>query len=90
VRDAIRARHYSRRTEEAYVHWIRRYIVFHKKVHPSTLGAPEIGISHLARGSPTCERVDTEPGAQREVTAILNQLSGTLKLVIVLLYGAGL
>jgi integron integrase len=42
VRDAIRTRHYSRRTEDAYVHWIRRYIVFHKKVHPSTMGAPEI------------------------------------------------
>jgi site-specific recombinase XerD len=42
VRDAIRTRHYSRRTEDAYVYWIRRYIVFHKKVHPSTMGAPEI------------------------------------------------
>lgn len=39
VRHAIRVRHYSRRTEEAYVHWIRRYIVFHGKAHPSTLGA---------------------------------------------------
>ena len=42
VRQAIRTRHYSARTEEAYVHWIRRYIVFHGKKHPSTLGAPEI------------------------------------------------
>ncbi len=42
VREAIRARHYSRRTEEAYVHWIRRYIVFHQKRHPSTMGAAEI------------------------------------------------
>jgi site-specific recombinase XerD len=42
VRDAIRTRHYSRRTEEAYVHWIRRYIVFHGKAHPSTLGAEAI------------------------------------------------
>ena len=42
VRDAIRTRHYSRRTEVAYVTWIRRYIVFHRKAHPSTLGAPEI------------------------------------------------
>jgi integron integrase len=42
VRDAIRARHYSRRTEEAYVVWIRRYIVFHGKVHPSVLGADAI------------------------------------------------
>ena len=33
VRDAIRARHYSRRTEQAYVDWIRRYIVFHNKKH---------------------------------------------------------
>jgi hypothetical protein len=29
VRHVVRVRHYSRRTEEAYVHWIRRYIVFH-------------------------------------------------------------
>ena len=42
VRHAIRTRHYSPRTEEAYVHWIRRYIVFHGKQHPSTLGAPDI------------------------------------------------
>lgn len=42
VRNAIRMRHYSRRTEDAYVYWIRRYIIFHKKVHPSTMGAPEI------------------------------------------------
>ena len=42
VRNAIRVRHYSRRTEVAYVTWIRRYIGFHQKAHPSTLGAPEI------------------------------------------------
>jgi integron integrase len=42
VRLAIRARHYSRRTETAYVHWIRRYIVFHGKRHPSEMGAVEV------------------------------------------------
>jgi site-specific recombinase XerD len=42
VRGAIRARHYSRRTEDAYVHWIRRYIVFNGKRHPSAMGAVEI------------------------------------------------
>lgn len=42
VRAEIRARHYSRRTEEAYVHWIRRYILFHGKRHPMELGAPQI------------------------------------------------
>jgi site-specific recombinase XerD len=42
VRGAIRTRHYSRRTEEAYAYWIRRYIVFHRKKHPATMGAKEI------------------------------------------------
>jgi integron integrase len=42
VRAAIRARYYSQRTEKAYVHWIRRYILFHGKRHPETLGAAEI------------------------------------------------
>jgi integron integrase len=42
VREAIRARHCSRRTEEAYTHWIRRYIVFHGKTHPATLGADDV------------------------------------------------
>jgi integron integrase len=42
VRDAIRARHYSRRTEKAYVHWIKRYIFFHGKRHPGEMGAVEV------------------------------------------------
>lgn len=42
VRAAIRTRHYSRRTEEAYVHWIRRYVVFNGKRHPRELGASDV------------------------------------------------
>lgn len=42
VREAIRTRHYSRRTEKAYVHWIKRYIFFHGKRHPAEMGAPEV------------------------------------------------
>ncbi len=42
VRESIRARHYSRRTEVAYVHWIRRYIFFHGKRHPAEMGAAEL------------------------------------------------
>ena len=42
VRGALRARHYSRRTEDAYVAWIRRYIVFHGKRHPIEMGAAEV------------------------------------------------
>jgi integron integrase len=42
VREAIRARHYSRRTEKAYVGWIKRYIFFHGKRHPAEMGGPEV------------------------------------------------
>ena len=50
VRQAIRVRHYSRRTEEAYVTWIRRFIVFHNKRHPSELGGTQVSafLSSLA------------------------------------------
>src|SRR5882724_7637324 len=42
VRAALRIRHYSRRTEKAYVAWILRYILFHGKRHPAEMGAPEL------------------------------------------------
>jgi len=42
VRTAMRMRHMSGRTEEAYVSWIRRYIVFHGRRHPAELGAEEV------------------------------------------------
>jgi len=42
VREAARVRHYSRRTETAYLSWIRRFIFFHGKRHPAEMGAPEI------------------------------------------------
>jgi integron integrase len=50
VRGALRARHYSPRTEKAYVGWIRRFILFHGKRHPETLAEAEIGafLSSLA------------------------------------------
>lgn len=42
VRERIRLKHYSLRTEQAYCDWIRRYVVFHGKRHPSGLGAAEV------------------------------------------------
>jgi integron integrase len=47
---ALKARHYSKRTVEAYVRWAKRYILFHKKRHPSTMGADEANafLTHLA------------------------------------------
>ncbi len=38
----LRTRHYGIRTEDAYVQWARRYILFHGKKHPSAMGAAEI------------------------------------------------
>lgn len=51
VRDAIRRLHYSERTEETYVHWIKRFIYFSGKRHPAELGADEVTafLNHLAR-----------------------------------------
>ena len=50
VRMAIRTRHYSRRTEEAYVSWIKRFIFFHDKRHPAEMGEVEMNafLTHLA------------------------------------------
>jgi integron integrase len=44
VRDAIRTRHYNRRTEEAYVTWIRQFIIFHDKRHPSELDSGHVSV----------------------------------------------
>ncbi|MEX2480074.1 MAG: site-specific integrase [Gammaproteobacteria bacterium] len=50
VREAIRVRHYSIRTDQAYLDWIVRYIRFHGLVHPAQLGAAAVQafLTHLA------------------------------------------
>lgn len=50
VCDAIRLKHYSYRTEEAYVYWVWRYILFHNKRHPQEMGTAEVTqfLTHLA------------------------------------------
>jgi integron integrase len=126
VREAVRLRHYSRRTEEAYATWIRRFIVFHGKRHPSQMGGDEITryLTHLAVGQKVSAStqnqalsallflyrhvlrldtgaVDHVPHAHGpvrvpvvlsvdEVRAVINQLTGIPRLVVALLYGAGL
>ncbi len=42
VRDRIRRLGYAKRTELSYVHWIKRYIIFHGKHHPRDMGKPEV------------------------------------------------
>jgi integron integrase len=50
MRDLLRTQHYSLRTEQAYVEWARRYILFHHKRHPKEMGVPEVEafLTHLA------------------------------------------
>ncbi len=52
IRTVIRLRHYSLRTEQSYVNWIKRYIIFSNKRHPAELGAAEVTafLSYLAVG----------------------------------------
>ncbi|NWF56439.1 MAG: phage integrase N-terminal SAM-like domain-containing protein, partial [Syntrophaceae bacterium] len=48
--EALRSRHYSRRTEQSYSHWVKLFIFFHNKRHPAEMAEPEINayLTHLA------------------------------------------
>ncbi len=61
IRDAVRARHYSIRTERTYIHWIRQYIRHHSMRHPKDMGESEVAafLSHLA------VRKNVAPNTQR-------------------------
>jgi integron integrase len=50
LRQALRSRHYSRRAEQTYCQWVRRFVYFHQVLHPAEMGEPEINASltHLA------------------------------------------
>ena len=66
--DAIRIKQYSPRTEKTYVHWVREYILFHKKRHPREMAVPEINqfITHLV-----VERKASESTQNQAISAIL-------------------
>jgi site-specific recombinase XerD len=50
IRHRLRTRHYSAKTERAYCGWVRRFVIFHQRRHPSSMGEPEIAafLTHLA------------------------------------------
>lgn len=50
LRESIRLKHYSYRTEKSYVDWVKRFIIFHKMMHPKDMGAREVRdyLSHIA------------------------------------------
>ncbi|NQW04019.1 MAG: phage integrase N-terminal SAM-like domain-containing protein [Acidobacteria bacterium] len=102
VRVAIRLRHFSRRTEQAYTSWIRRFIVYHGTRHPRELGGPEV--TAFLYGAVLGVRLpwmDDIVRAQRparlpvvlsreEVALLLSRLRGPVWLMACLMYGAGL
>jgi integron integrase len=124
--EAIRARHYSRRTEKAYVGWIKRYIFFHNKRHPAEMGRAEVtrfltALAIEGRVAASTQNqalnavlflyrvvlqqdlpwLDEVIRAQRpvhvpvvltrdEVRRVLARLQGPSRLIVLLLYGAGL
>lgn len=123
--DALRLKHYSHRTEETYLEWVRRYILFHNKRHPKDMGASDIQafliylatelklaastqnqalsailflyreILHieiapiLLTSAKRPERLPTVL-AHTEAMRLINQLTGTHKLMAQILYGSGL
>jgi len=126
VREVIRRKHYSRQTEQSYVSWMRRFILYHEKRHPRDMGTREIEdfLSYLAtdlKVAPSTQnqafnallflykrvlRIELGKNIQavrakrrrriptvltkEETMRIIATLSGIHKLVVQLLYGAGL
>jgi hypothetical protein len=72
VRDCIRIKHYSIRTEQAYVSWIKRFVLFHNKKHPKEMGKQEIEafLTYLAKKLRFLPNVRTS----EEALAVVNAL----------------
>ena len=67
----LRAGHYSRRTEEAYVHWIRRFLLFHKRRHPVELTEEDVSafLTHLAVAGNVAASTQNQALALNQATA---------------------
>jgi site-specific recombinase XerD len=126
MRDVLRLKHYARKTEESYLYWARRYILFHNKRHPREMRQAEITafLTHLAVEEHVAASTQNQAYSailflyrevlqqpldfpldavrarkpqrlptvlsQEEVRQLLDQMSGTERLIAQLLYGTGL
>jgi integron integrase len=103
MRAEIRVRHYSIRTEDSYLDWARRYILYHEKRHPKDMGADEVQsfLSYLAVERKVSSSTQNQAKSallflyrdvltQTEMRSLLNSMSGTMGLVASLLYGTGM
>jgi len=66
VRTVARVKHYSRKTEDAYANWIKRFILFHKKRHPKEMAEEEIRqfLAYLAVDLQVSSSTQTVPSAR--------------------------
>lgn len=126
VRQTLRLKHYAYQTEKTYLQWIKRFILFHNKRHPSDMNTPEITdfLTHLAVNenvsastqnvafsailflfrhvlnqelTGSIDAIHAKPSqrlpvvlTRQEVQNIITCLQGTPKLIVQLLYGAGM
>jgi len=104
VRDVLRRKHYSFRTEQVYLDWIRRFILFHSKRHPNDMAEREVTefLTHLARERKVAASTQNQALSallflykevlQREIGWLdqVDHLHGTHRLMAGLLYGSGL
>jgi hypothetical protein len=69
VRERLRTRHYSLRTERAYLAWIRRYVAFHERRHPREMGGPEVEAfqSHHAVAPDVAARTQNKAQSARQL-----------------------
>jgi len=65
-REALRNRHYSLRTEDTYIGWVRQYILYHNKHHPREMDVAEINefITHLVNTKTVSASTHTCPGGR--------------------------
>jgi Phage integrase, N-terminal SAM-like domain len=70
VRNTIRLKHYSDRTEQSYIQWIKRFILFHNKRHPREMGREEVDISDTPRRSGACRCLNSKCRVQRHPVSL--------------------
>ena len=76
--ERIRVKHYSYRTEETYVQWIKRFILFHNKRHPREMGSDEVNafLTHLAVSKNVAASTQNQA-----LSAILSVISYQLEII---------
>ncbi len=96
--EALHSRHYSRRTEQTYRGWVKRFLYFHNVRHQAEMGEPEINVflNHLAVKENVSASTQNQALSailflyREEVKAVPANLTGDNWLIASLMYGAGL